>query len=138
MILFSLRCAADHEFDAWFRDGATYDAQAAAGEIACPYCGDTRVGKAMMAPRLNTGRGEALDSPDLAGEARRLLDELRRMVETRFDNVGSAFVEEARRIYFGETESRPIYGEATEDQARDLEDEGIPIGRIPWIRRTDG
>ena len=41
MILFELRCRAEHHFEAWFRDGATYDKQAAGGEITCPVCGDT-------------------------------------------------------------------------------------------------
>ena len=59
MILFDLRCADGHVFEAWFRDGETYDAQAKAGEIACPLCGDTAVAKALMAPNVARG-GEAL------------------------------------------------------------------------------
>ncbi len=57
MILFELRCAGQHHFEAWFKDGATYDSQVAAGEIACPVCGDSHVEKAPMAPRLVKGRG---------------------------------------------------------------------------------
>jgi hypothetical protein len=41
MILFDLRCSNGHDFEAWFRDGATYDRQAAAGEINCAICGST-------------------------------------------------------------------------------------------------
>lgn len=52
MILYSLRCAADHHFDAWFRNGAAYDASAAAGALACPVCGSHAVTKAPMAPRI--------------------------------------------------------------------------------------
>src|SRR5260370_606287 len=58
MILYTLRCAGDHEFEAWFRNGATYEAQAAAGEIACPECGDTEDEKAPMAPRVATSKSE--------------------------------------------------------------------------------
>ncbi len=28
MILFKLKCSADHEFEGWFRDGAAYERQA--------------------------------------------------------------------------------------------------------------
>ena len=66
MILFELRCAHDHHFEGWFKDNATYDAQAAAGEIACPICGDTHVGKAIMAPRLNKATGQSLDAQGAA------------------------------------------------------------------------
>ena len=56
MILFSLRCAHGHEFDAWFRNGDGFEAQQKAGGIACPECGDTSVEKAVMAPRLGRSR----------------------------------------------------------------------------------
>ena len=38
MILFTLRCASGHEFEAWFRDGEGFETQQSAGEIACPHC----------------------------------------------------------------------------------------------------
>lgn len=56
MIVYALRCSESHEFEAWFRSGDTFEAQAAAGEIACPFCGGTRVGRALMAPNIARGR----------------------------------------------------------------------------------
>jgi len=52
MILFTLRCARGHQFEGWFRDGDGFEAQQKAGEISCPECGETKVEKAVMAPRL--------------------------------------------------------------------------------------
>jgi len=52
MILFALRCARGHQFESWFRDGDGFEAQQKAGEISCPECGETKVEKAVMAPRL--------------------------------------------------------------------------------------
>jgi len=52
MILFTLRCAHGHQFEGWFCDGNGFEAQQKAGEISCPECGETKVEKAMMAPRL--------------------------------------------------------------------------------------
>jgi hypothetical protein len=52
MILFTLRCAHGHQFEGWFRDGDGFEAQQKAGEISCPECGETKVEKAVMAPRL--------------------------------------------------------------------------------------
>lgn len=133
MILFELRCDNDHRFEAWFRDGAAYDGQAAAGEIACPHCGVRGVAKAPMAPRLAKGRGAALDAAEAVREARKLLGALRRSVEASCENVGERFPEEARKIHYGETASRPIYGDATAKEARELEEEGVAVRRIPWI-----
>ncbi len=52
MIIYSVQCSHGHVFDEWFSNSADYDAKAAAGEIACPECGDRQVGKAIMAPRV--------------------------------------------------------------------------------------
>ena len=59
MILYNLRCGQDHEFEAWFKDGGTYDRQAAMGVISCPLCGDSRIAKAPMAPRIAKHRGRS-------------------------------------------------------------------------------
>lgn len=134
MILFELRCANDHHFEGWFKDNATYDAQQAAGEIACPLCGATQVSKAIMAPRLNKATGQALDAQGAAQEMRRLLVGLRQKVEESCEYVGEKFADEARKIHYGDVEERPIYGEASAEQAAELEEEGIAVGRIPWVR----
>lgn len=138
MISFSLKCAQGHEFEAWFRNGETYDAQAAAGEVACPSCGTTTIEKAPMAPRLVKARGDGAErSAQAVAEARRVLGELRRQVEDKCDYVGAGFPEEARKIHYGETPARPIYGEASSDQASELRDEGIEIASIPWVETGD-
>ncbi|HEV2333892.1 MAG TPA: DUF1178 family protein [Stellaceae bacterium] len=134
MILFSLRCASGHEFEAWFRDGDGFEAQQGAGGIACPHCGDTQVEKAVMAPRIGRSRDQTPISPT---QMRAALVELRRQVETNCAYVGARFAEEARRIHYGEADPQGIYGEASEEESRELAEEGIAFGRIPWISPTD-
>ena len=137
MILFTLRCAAGHEFEAWFRDGDGFEAQHAAGEIACPLCGQTTVEKAVMAPRLARSR-EMMPSATALTQMRKTLVEMRRQIETHCDYVGPRFAEEARRIHYGEADPHGIYGEATDSESRELADEGIKFGQIPWVPPTDG
>lgn len=134
MILFQLRCGKDHHFDGWFRDNAAFDRQAAAGHVACPVCGETSVEKAIMAPRLNRATGQALDAPDVARALRQVLGELRKSVEANCDYVGERFPEEARKIHYGESEARAIYGEASGDEAKELAEEGIGFQAIPWVK----
>jgi hypothetical protein len=137
MILFTLRCANDHEFEAWFRDGDGFEAQHAAGGIACPHCGDTTVEKAVMAPRLGRSR-EVMPPAAALAQMRKALGEMRRQIETHCDYVGPRFAEEARRIHYGEADPHGIYGEASDAESRELADEGIKFGQIPWIPPTDG
>ena len=134
MIRFSLRCASEHEFEAWFRNGEGYEAQQKAGEIACPECGDTHVEKALMAPSIGRSREPAPISP---AQLRSALVELRHQVENHCDYVGPQFAEEARRIHYGESDPRGIYGEASAEESRELVEEGIKFGRIPWVQTSD-
>ncbi|MDH3232444.1 MAG: DUF1178 family protein [Alphaproteobacteria bacterium] len=160
MIVFNLRCGGDHVFEAWFKDSATFDSQSAAGEVVCPACGDTKIAKAPMAPRLGKGVGKGKSSngretgqtdgssdgdaktdisekAELAGRLREAMGELRAHVESNCDYVGPSFAEEARKIHYGETEKRNIYGEASSEEAESLKDEGVEFGRIPWLPRED-
>jgi hypothetical protein len=133
MILFTLRCAHSHEFEGWFRDGDSFEAQQQAGEIACPECGDASIEKAVMAPRLARSK-ETGPSP---AQFRAALVEMRRQIESKCDYVGERFAEEARRIHYGEADAHGIYGEASEKESRELADEGIKFGRIPWVPTPD-
>ncbi|MFN3399568.1 MAG: DUF1178 family protein, partial [Ferrovibrio sp.] len=53
------------------------------------------------------------------------------------DYVGDQFAEEARKIQYGETDKRNIYGEATPDEAKELAEEGVDVAVIPWLPRED-
>jgi hypothetical protein len=135
MILFDLRCAAGHAFEAWFRDGAAYEEQAAEGTLGCPVCGSREVSKALMAPAV---RSRARPDPELVAQAMKALRKVQDHVEKTFDHVGPRFPEEARRIHYGEADKRNIYGEASASEVEALVEEGIEVGRMPWLPRHDG
>jgi len=69
----------------------------------------------------------------LQAEALAAARELRRQVREKAEYVGPAFAEEARKIHYNETEARPIHGEATLPEARDLAEEGIEFGLLPVL-----
>ena len=48
MIVFDLSCRNGHVFEAWFRDGAAFEAQRKARKVACPDCGDHRVKNCLL------------------------------------------------------------------------------------------
>lgn len=151
MILYQLCCKEDHTFEAWFRDSAAYDQQAKRGHVECPYCGSTKVTKAPMAPAIAQGRGDNAPSDEPLGPsmtdaqarevAQQILDavgRIRSYAEENLEDVGENFADEARKIHYGEKEERGIYGKATEDEARELEDEGVDFVRLPGAPRRNG
>src|SRR5512146_787409 len=138
MIVYDLKCRKGHQFEAWFRDSAAYDDQVEAGKVLCPVCGDRKVAKALMAPNISSRKEpSSSEHQKLVKLAAKQLAQLREQVEKNCENVGERFAEEARKIHYGETEKRNIYGDATEEQADALQEEGVEFSRIPWVPRHD-
>lgn len=136
MIRYDLTCANQHGFDSWFRDSDGFDQQLADRNIVCPVCGSGDVAKALMTPGLGSrSNRKKPDQPPANGpdpqQLAAAIRTLRQHVETSADYVGDRFAEEARRIYYQETKKRGIYGEATLQDARDLNEEGIDVVPLP-------
>jgi hypothetical protein len=66
-------------------------------------------------------------------ELRTKLKELRDHIVKNADNVGEKFPNEARKMHYGEIEHRPIYGEASPEEARALIDEGVEVSPLPVL-----
>jgi hypothetical protein len=79
------------------------------------------------------GGPPGLPVPEKIAEAMQILRKVQTHIERTFDHVGDRFAEEARRMHYGETTRRSIYGQATDDEARELADEGIDVNRMPWL-----
>lgn len=160
MIRYALTCDNDHRFESWFRNSEAFDTLSSSSNVSCPHCGSTAVSKALMAPSVGKevvqhrqptvtpAQGPAEMQPGeapansqavmaQAEQLRRMLQAMRRKVEESCDYVGGEFAEEARRIHYGESEQRGIYGETSKEEAEALADEGIDFGRIPWVPRED-
>ncbi len=136
MIRFSLHCDRDHEFDGWFRNGDEFETQKKRGFVSCPACGSSKVYKALMAPSVSTGRKREQIALAAGETQRKMLAQLREMtkqVRENADYVGDKFAEEARRIHFGETDPRGIYGEASVDEVKGLLEDGVEVMPLPEL-----
>ncbi len=126
MIRYALQCrTCEAEFDAWFASAAGFDAEAAAGRIACPGCRSCEVGKQIMAPAVKPARSAA----KRAAEA--FARQARAYIADHYDHVGDAFADEARAMHYGEIEQRPIWGATTLEEAEALREEGVPAAPLP-------
>lgn len=151
MIVYRLICKNGHEFEGWFKDSAAFDTQAAERAVTCPSCQTWRVEKALMAPNLGKGTRKAEEAAEppappkpasLPGRQvdprlQKLMTEVREHVEKNYDYVGDRFPEEARRIHYGETEERRIYGEASGEEVKALIDEGVEVAPLPPLPRRN-
>ena len=153
MIHYNLRCERGHAFESWFQSSAAYESQEKRKLVNCPICGSPKVERAIMAPRIvgKKGRGKAEAEPvapaDTAAaastptpllmaqerELRAKLKELRDHIVKNADNVGERFPNEARKMHYGDIEHRPIYGEASPDEARALIEEGVEVSPLPVL-----
>ncbi|MBE7636550.1 DUF1178 family protein [Sneathiella sp. P13V-1] len=144
MIKYNLKCDLNHVFEAWFKNSSAYDEQNEKGIVSCSLCGSTNIVKAPMAPSIpKKGNRKAPEvstqkqSEEMA-VAMKALRELRKNVEENCDYVGENFAEEARKIHYGETEERGIYGQATKEEQQELIEEGVEIAAVPWLSNQDG
>ena len=62
-----------------------------------------------------------------------MMRDIRRHVTENAENVGDKFADEARKIHYGETEERGIYGNASHDEAKSLIEEGIAVHPLPRL-----
>ncbi|MGH6828198.1 MAG: DUF1178 family protein [Rhizomicrobium sp.] len=131
MIVYSLICTNGHEFEGWFKDSAAHDAQARDGKLVCPFCESRRVEKAIMAPAVSThDRGSPAAGAEMR-QMRQFVTGLRKYVQENAEYVGPNFAEEARKIHYGETTDRHIYGETTLAEAHELVEEGVDVAPLP-------
>jgi hypothetical protein len=153
MIRYSLRCERGHGFESWFQSSAAYEQQEKRGLVNCPSCGSAKVERAIMAPQIVSKKGRDIAAPARAPapvaeaatpastpllmaqerELRAKLKELRDHIVKNADNVGERFPNEARKMHYGDIEHRPIYGEASPDEARALIDEGVEVSPLPVL-----
>ncbi len=143
MIHYQLRCAHGHEFEGWFKDSATFDAQAGRGLLSCPRCGSPDVARGLMAPAVRTrAAAKAAATPEmpaaaLPDEIRAVLQRVRAEVERTCEDMGDRFADEAIRMSRGEAERRGIYGNASDQDREALADEGVEVMRIPWLKPAE-
>ncbi len=143
MIKYALACEQAHAFESWFPSSDAFETQRKRGFVTCPFCNSAKVEKQIMAPSVaRTDKAPAPAAPEAQPfavlsekerEIRAALRALREHVLKNSENVGKGFVEEARKMHYGETEERSIYGEADLAEARALLEEGIDVLPIPVV-----
>ena len=84
-------------------------------------------------PFAPPGKGTVAIMSPQERELRKKLKELREHIVKNADYVGQRFPEQARKIHYGETEHRSIYGEASPEESKELHEEGIAFHPLPIL-----
>ncbi len=134
MIIFNLKCTdCDYTFEGWFENSKEYSKQKQKKLINCPSCESSNINKGLMTPNLNKKSNSK--SNKLKKSVASNINKLKKMVEKNFDYVGDRFTEEAKKMKYGETKERSIYGEASLEQTKELIEEEIEVVPLPFTSK---
>ena len=132
MIIFNLSCkSCDLNFEGWFDSSKDFESQKRKKMINCPSCNSTLIKKSLMAPNLSSKTNKK-ESSKIKKAMINNINKYKKVIEKNFEYVGDNFTEEAKKIKYGEKTERPIYGEATIDQTKELIEEEINFSPLPW------
>ena len=154
MIKYKLKCTSrfcsnDKEFDGWFQSIEAYENQKLHRLINCPVCGSDKIVKSLTAPSLKINKDKTLDNKNKKQKNSKnngnfssnensdyittLLRTLKKEVQKNSTYVGNEFVSQVRSMKEGTIKEKPIHGQGTTKEIKELRDDGIDIINIPWI-----
>ncbi len=136
MIIYDLECLNGHSFEGWFTDRADFETQREKALLACPVCDNTDVVQKLSPICVKTtaspSSGSSMDRYEILEKIVRQVSEY---VEKNFEDVGTSFPEQALKMHYGAIEYRNIRGTATREDEKILADEGVPVVRVPVVKK---
>jgi hypothetical protein len=133
MIVFDLRCANAHVFEAWFASSSAYEEQRSRALVLCPVCDSASIEKAAMAPNIPAKSNRLAKTDPGAREAimANLAHAQAKLLE-QSEWVGRALPDRARAMHLGEEPVALIHGETSIAEATELADEGVSLLPLPF------
>ena len=138
MIKYNLLCKkCDLKFDSWFASSKEYDKLKKQQLLNCHGCGSLKVEKNLMAPKLISKnfnyKNEKIDNIKYQ-KIRKRINEYQKFIKNNFDYVGKNFAYEARAIHYNnKKKNKGIYGTVSNQDLKELKEEGIDAQMVPWF-----
>ncbi len=142
MIKYNLKCHRNHEFESWFSDSKEFDNLNRKKLLECIFCNSKKIKKSIMAPMVRGAKDQETIN-EISNFSRSIKDqknqliEIRNYIEKNFEYVGEDFSKKVREIYYDKKRKKTIYGTATLDERKELEEEGINLVTVPWISKDN-
>jgi len=143
MIKYNLECSCGETFESWFQSSNEYEKLLKKNLINCYVCGRSKtVKKSIMAPSVATSKPSASEKnteqkKEFLKNVKGKIRELNDYVAKNAEYVGDKFVSEVRSIHYDKKKKRNIYGNATLEETKELQEEGIDVATIPWAPKED-
>ena len=140
MIKYNLKCKNKHEFESWFSDSNEFENLKKKNLLECIFCSSKKIDKTIMSPMIARTKKSKNDikkfDKNIEIEKKKLL-QLRKFVENNFEYVGENFIKKVREVYYDNKNDKIIYGNATSEEKKELEEEGIDLLTIPWLSKDN-
>ena len=136
MIKYKLICKnCNLSFDSWFSSSSVYEKLKKKNYLNCHGCDSKKVEKNLMAPRvINKFSKEINKRATRFNEINKKIKEYQKFIKNNFDYVGKNFAYEARSIHYGHSKKKKnIFGTASQNEIKELKEEGIETEMIPWV-----
>ena len=134
MIKYNLICKNNHEFESWF------DNLRKKNLLDCIHCSSKKINKSIMSPMVTNKKKikSKRNNVDilLKNEKKRLI-QIREYVEKNFEYVDKNFSQKVRDIYYDKKSNKTIYGVTSQNERKELAEEGIDLLSIPWVNKDN-
>ncbi len=141
MIKYNLTCKkCNNLFDSWFPSSKEYEKLKSLKHINCPNCNSLKIEKSLMSPNVLNSKKEKSEIArnEKYVKVKNKIKEYQKFIKNNLEYVGENFAYEARSIHYNNKKnSKGIYGKATIDEVKELDEEGIKTEIIPWVNEKD-
>ena len=138
MIKYRLICKnCNISFDSWFASSQEFEKLKKKKYLNCHSCNSKKVEKSLMAPKLinKFQKNELKNNDSNEKEINKKIKEYQKFIKKNFEYVGKNFAYEARSIHYNKKKKyKGIFGSASNEEIRELKEEGIETEVIPWIQ----
>lgn len=129
MIIYDFICNNEHVFEGWFKSSESMNQQLKNGLVTCPVCNSKKINVKPSAVGIITKKEQPVEnktkqSPYYFYKA------IKDYLDKNFEDVGNKFAEEALKMHWNEIEKRNIKGTATDEEERELTEEGVQFFKI--------
>ena len=137
MIKYKLNCKnCDILFDSWFSSSEEFEKLKKKNFLVCHNCNSKKIEKTLMAPKLiSKSSDKILNQKNLKfSKINKKVKEYQKFIKKNFEYVGENFAFEARSIHYKDKKTeKGIFGKASNEEIKELREEGIETETIPWI-----
>ena len=135
MIKYKLNCKnCELSFDSWFASSKEYEKLKKKRFLNCHKCNSKKIEKTLMTPRLLNKSKPSNEKNFKLKKVNETIKEYQNYIKNNFEYVGENFAYEARSIHYdNKKKEKGIYGTASNDELKELLEEGIDAKLIPWV-----